>query len=256
MDPRPHEKIVPITGASPPPDRPDPSHRRLGMLVPSSNTVLEPETAKLLPPNVTAHVTRLRVTQIADDDSTRQQFDPARFLAAAELLADAEVDLILWNGTAASWLGFSRDEALCAAITAHTRIPATTAVLAINHELARLGARRLGLVTPYVAPIESAIAANYAAAGYEIVATARADRTENMSFATLPSDWIAQKVREVVATPVDAVMIMCTNVAGASLVEALQRDQSTTVLDSVRVAVTHSLALLSGAISPPAATRA
>src|SRR5260221_9521831 len=98
--------------------------KRLGMLAPSSNTVLEPETMKLLPADgsVTAHISRLRVVQISDEAASFGQFDLDRVLAAVELLADANVDLILWNGTAASWLGFDHDRRMVETIQEHTGI--------------------------------------------------------------------------------------------------------------------------------------
>ena len=85
--------------------------RRLGMITPSSNSVLEPVTAAMLAasPDVTAHFSRLRVTEIALDAPALGQFDPGHMLAAAELLADAKVDAIAWNGTSASWLGIAPD---------------------------------------------------------------------------------------------------------------------------------------------------
>lgn len=220
--------------------------RRLGMLVPSSNTILEPVTVRLLPPDgsVTAHVSRLRVLRIADDDSTRSQFDSEPMLQAADLLADAKVDLILWNGTAAGWLGFERDNAIVAAIAARTGIPATTAVIALNRRLQGLGARRIGLVTPYVADIERQIIVNYRAIGIEIVAAERADRTDNASFADITPDNVAEMVRRVAATPLDAILILCTNMAGAPVAAALTAELGIPVLDSVVVAVEHSLALL------------
>ena len=122
--------------------------RRLGLLTPSSNTVVEPETAKLLPRDgsVICHVSRVRIVTISAEDGSRGQFDTERMVAAAELLADANVDLILWNGTAASWLGFAYDQALTDAIQRATNIPVTTAVIGVNQALDRLGARRIGLV--------------------------------------------------------------------------------------------------------------
>ena len=88
---------------------------RLGMLTPSSNTVLEPMTAAMLAalPDVTAHFSRFRVTEIALTPQALGQFDHDEILRAAELLAHAKVDVIGWNGTSASWLGFDRDERLC-----------------------------------------------------------------------------------------------------------------------------------------------
>jgi len=88
---------------------------RIGMLTPSSNTVLEPVTVAMLRdvPEATAHFSRFKVTEIALSQQALMQFDDSEILRAAELLAHAKVDVIAWNGTSASWLGFERDERLC-----------------------------------------------------------------------------------------------------------------------------------------------
>lgn len=220
--------------------------KRLGMLAPSSNTVLEPETAKLLPTDgsVTAHVSRLRVVQISDQASSLQQFDIDRVLTAAELLADAKVDLILWNGTAASWLGFDRDRELVEAIERHTGIRAATAVIAINERLARLGVKRIGLVTPYVEALEARIIANYQDIGISIASAIRRDLTENTAFAEIGPAEIAAMARRAALARVDAILILCTNLAGSSVTHQLERELGIPVLDSVRVAVEHCLDLL------------
>ena len=67
----------------------------LGMLTPSSNTVLEPVTSAMLAglPDVTAHFGRFRVTEISLRDDALEQFDMEPLLAAARLLADAKVEV-------------------------------------------------------------------------------------------------------------------------------------------------------------------
>jgi maleate isomerase len=224
--------------------------RRLGIIAPSSNTVLEPQTARLLPSDgsVTMHVARFRVTRIAADPASTAQFEFDAMLEAARQLADARVDLILWSGTAASWLGFARDERLTAAITADTGLPATTALLAVNATLARLGARSIGLVTPYVDALETAIVANYADIGIETLARRRLDLTVNTDYADVSEERIATMVREVAAAGPDAVVIMCTNLAGAAIAPGLAAELGLPVVDSVRAAVGHALDLL--AVSP------
>ena len=224
-----------------------PSMKRLGMLVPSSNTVVEAETAKLLPADgsVSVHVSRLRVVQISDDDASMNQFEMERVLAAVDLLADARVDALLWNGTAAGWLGFERDDDLVRAIERHTGIRATTAIIAINAELRRLGARRIGLVTPYIAPLEAMIIANYGRAGIAVASAVRSNLTENTAYAAITPADIAAMVRTVAKTPVDAILILCTNLAGASIASGLERELGIPVLDSVKVAVNDGLAMLS-----------
>lgn len=81
------------------------------MLTPSSNTVLEPVTAAMVAglESVSIHYSRFPVTEIALSDSALGQFDDGPILAAAALLADAQVDVIAWNGTSAGWLGFETD---------------------------------------------------------------------------------------------------------------------------------------------------
>ena len=135
----------------------------LGMLTPSSNTVLEPVTTAMIAalPEVSAHFSRFKVTEIALSDSALAQFDDSEILHAAELLAHAKVDVIAWNGTSSGWLGFERDVRLCERITQATGIAACTAMLALNELLERTGAQRVGFVTPYLDDVQARINANY-----------------------------------------------------------------------------------------------
>src|SRR4051794_21051667 len=142
--------------------------KRLGMITPSSNSVLEPVTATMLQGvrGVTAHFSRFRVTEIALDAAALSQFDPSVMLPAADLLADAKVDAIAWNGTSASWLGIGRDRSLCDAILARTGSPATTSTLACIEAVRALRARRVGLVSPYTDDVQRRIADVWAGEGY------------------------------------------------------------------------------------------
>ncbi|WP_304615762.1 maleate cis-trans isomerase family protein [Paracoccus sp. (in: a-proteobacteria)] len=210
---------------------------RLGMLTPSSNSALEPLTQALLTPvadRVSAHFARFRVTQIALGDASDLQFRQEPILAAAELLADARPAVIAWNGTSASWLGFDRDEALCAEITGRTGLPATSAILELNLWLKQRGIRRLGLVTPYTADVQARIIANYARIGIEIVTETHAGLTDNFAFSTLPEEQIARMCRDV-AAGVEALAIVCTNMRGAMVASAVEAQTGVPVLDSVAV---------------------
>lgn len=189
---------------------------RLGMLTPSSNTVLEPATAALLAgtPHITAHFQRLRVLSISLDGGSTGQFDAAPMVAAAEMLADAKVHAICWNGTSGSWLGLDADRAICTAITAATGLPCTTATLALCDALRALGARRIGLVTPYLGTVQAAILATLRAEGFEPAGERHLEDPGNYSFAEHRPDLLTHLVREVAAEGCDAVAIHCTNFRG------------------------------------------
>src|SRR3978361_2091759 len=139
----------------------------LGQLTPSSNTALEPITTAMVAglPEVSAHFSRFKVTEIALSSTALAQFDNSEILRAAELLAHAKVDAIGWNGTSSGWLGFEADIRLCEQITAATGIPATTSMLALNEILQRTGVRRLGYGTPYRDDVQARIIANYETLG-------------------------------------------------------------------------------------------
>lgn len=218
----------------------------LGMLTPSSNTVLEPYTAALLGdlmPEVTAHFQRFTVKEISMRDEALAQFDPAPLLEAARLLNDARMDVIAWNGTSASWLGFEADRKLCASITDVTKVPATTSVLALNEALKRTGVTRLGLVTPYLDDIQAAIVANYAAEGIEVVAERHLNDSGNFSFSEYDEATLATMVREVAKARPEAITILCTNLRGAGIVPALERELGIPIYDSVSVTIWKTLAL-------------
>lgn len=217
---------------------PDAPGTRIGMLTPSSNSVLEPLTAALAAPlagHVSVHFGRFRVTQIALDANANRQFAPEPILQAADLLADAHPHVIAWNGTSASWLGFDSDDRLCEAITARTGVPASSTIVALNRLLRAMGVRRLGLVTPYTPDVQARIAANYAAAGIEVVSEAHCNISENFAFCRVPEDHVAQMCRDVARARPDAIAIVCTNMRGPMIAAGLERELGVPILDSIAV---------------------
>jgi maleate isomerase len=223
---------------------------RLGMLTPSSNTALEPITYAMLAgiADVSVHFSRFKVTEIALSESALRQFDDSEILRAAELLAHAKVDVIAWNGTSASWLGFDRDERLCERITAATGIAACTTVLAYRDLFRCLENARIGLVTPYSADVQQRIMANWRSQGLNCIAERHLSLSDNFSFAEVPEVEVARLCEEVVGEGSDAVAILCTNMRGAGAAERLERKLGAGIFDSI--AVTLWACLLVAGIDP------
>ena len=215
----------------------------IGVLTPSSNTALEPLTSAMVStlPGVSAHFARFGVTEISLNEASLRQFDDSKILEAARLLADARVDVICWSGTSASWLGFEKDRQLCARITEATGIPATTSVLALNEILAARGARRLGLVSPYVQDVQQRIVANYRGIGIDCVAERHLDLSVNFAFSEVEPDTLRGLLREVATQRPDAMTTMCTNLRAAQLVAELERELGIPIYDSVATVVWKAL---------------
>jgi maleate isomerase len=216
---------------------------RLGVLTPSSNTALEPLTSALAAavPNCSAHFSRFTVTEIALSERALGQFDDSKILAAAELLADAKVDVIAWSGTAAGWLGFDADKRLVERITERTGIAATTAVLALNELLALRDIRRLALVTPYTADVQQRIVDNYAARGIEVVAERHLDIRVNHDFALVEPAKLRALMGEVAQAKPQAITTFCTNLRAAPLAAAVEAELDIPLLDTVSTTVWGAL---------------
>jgi maleate isomerase len=217
---------------------------RLGMVTPSSNTVLEPTTYAMLAgiQGISAHFSRFKVTEIALSESARRQFDDSEIMRAAELLAHAKVDVIAWNGTSASWLGLDRDERLCEQITASTGVKACTTVLAYRDLWRRLGTARIGLVTPYRLDVQERIIANWNAEWVHCVAERHLSLQDNFSFAEVPEAEVATLIEDVVRDGCDAVMVLCTNMRGAGVAARLEEKLGVPVFDSIAVTLWACLA--------------
>ncbi|KAF2654281.1 putative Asp/Glu racemase [Lophiostoma macrostomum CBS 122681] len=216
---------------------------RIGILVPSSNTALEPLTTSIIStmPNTTVHFSRFSVTTIQLTPSALAQFEPHGIIAAAQLLADADVDVIGWSGTSSGWLGFAADEELCRLITEATGIRATTSVLALNKALRKLGVKNLGLVTPYVDAVQDAIVRNYAGIGIDARTEQHLSRTDNVKFADLDAETFDPMVKAVVREGVQAVTTFCTNLSVAQYVERWEGEHAIPVLDTVTTVVWDAL---------------
>jgi len=224
-----------------------PKRIRLGVLTPSSNTALEPLTQTLLNSlnaqqstyHITAHFSRFPVTTISLSPSGLAQFDLVPILAAAELIAHAEVDIIGWSGTSAGWVGFDKDVALCEGIKKATGIKATTSILALNKALQLWDVKRLGLVTPYMGDVQQEIVGNYARIG--VLIGEEMERhlgvVKNTDIAEIGEDILDGLVEDVVGGGVDAVTTFCTNLVAAQRVEFWEKKHGVPVFDTVTTVV-------------------
>ena len=221
---------------------------RLGMITPSLNTVLEPVTYRLLRdiPDVTAHFSRVSVTQISLGKDADSQFDAEPMIAAALLLMDARVDAICWNGTAGGWLGVEKDKLLCAAVSDAVGLPVTSATQAVTDWFRATGVTQFGLVTPYMADVQSQIIAKYAEAGFECVSEAHLGRDDGFAFAAINEKIWSELIREVACGRPHAITTMCTNISGAPLAERVEREIGIPLIDSISAALWSTM-MLAGA---------
>jgi maleate cis-trans isomerase len=120
-----------------------------GVLIPSTNTTVEIEYSRLLPPTLQAHVGRLLTSGTGpfapskDEDVDYQ----------ARLLGTAKVEVIILAQTSASLFAEDYDPVTTKRMSAAAGVPAITSAQAIGLAVQALGARRIALVSPYSPPV-------------------------------------------------------------------------------------------------------
>jgi maleate isomerase len=213
---------------------------RVGLIVPSSNTVVEPELARLAGamPDLELVATRIAVTRIDASPASRRQFEPDLMIAAARLLADAGVDVLVWAGTSGCWLGVDHDRALVSAIEDATGIAATSSTLALLDACHAFGASRLFLLTPYVPAVVEQITGTLATEGLTVSGGRHLGICDNAAFGSVPISTLQSMISEVASSDCHAVAVVCTNLRALPLLEAdVERSLGVAVLDSVAATV-------------------
>ena len=221
-------------------DRPYGWLARIGVVAPSINTCIEPQFRALAPPGVEFHVTRLRLRS-GDRAELLAMGESAG--AAAELLADVDPDLVLFQCTAATTIGGPAYEAeLVARVAAAAGRPATSTASAVVAALRTLEAERIALITPYEPEINAAEARFLDGHGLHVVED-RALRLEASAYTSVsPAGWL-DVVRSSAARDADAVFLSCTNVRTIEVIETLERELGRPVVTSNQAGLWHALRL-------------
>ncbi len=206
---------------------------RAGLIVPSSNTVVEREVARSGRAGW-VHVTRVPVTEVSLTADALAQFGAGPMTAAAALLGDARVDALAWAGTSGSWLGVDHDRRIAEAMSAAAGAPATTSTLALLAACRAAGVTRIGLITPYIPAVVARIAATFAAADVTVTGESHLGLTDNHAFADADEDTLV-RMAGACGAGAQGLVVLCTNMAGARAAGRMSEATGLPVLDSVAV---------------------
>jgi len=223
--------------------------KRIGLLVPSSNTTVEPEFYRALPADVSLHVGRLPIEHVTPD-RVAEMVDPLE--AEAKKLASANVDVIVLGAAAPSFLkGRGYDREVAARIEQATGKPATTASTALLAALEALGTRRIALGTAYSARVNDIAIAFLAANGIEVVRTECLGLVDNLEIGRLDVETAYEVGRKVNCREAQAVTFLCTNWQSMAIIDRLEHEIGKPVLSSTQFSIWAALKKVGYAASVP-----
>ncbi|MDH3668733.1 MAG: aspartate/glutamate racemase family protein [Paracoccaceae bacterium] len=221
---------------------------RIGVLVPFTNTNLEPDMMRLCPPGCTLHFARLGGYDIdAIPDSTQMAGLGASDLdEPLRLLAGVRPDVILYGCTSATLShGPAFDRNLAAKVEALSGAKTVTAAGAVVMALTALGVRRIGFASPYVAELNDRAIAFLAESGIEAVSRADWPETlDNYGQGELTPDQIMDLARRADSRDAEVLVLSCTDMRSVEVVEQIEAALAKPVVASNQAMIFAALPLL------------
>jgi maleate isomerase len=186
---------------------------RIGLLIPSSNTMMEVDFTKGLPPSATLHTARMYMEETTAAGESRMLDEFA--MPAARDVGTARPDVVVFGCTSAGALrGNEYDAELCDRIAQLTGAPTISTIQSVRSALRVSGAERIGVITPYVEELNAKIKASIEADGLNVMGIAGLGITENFAIAQVPHDEIVSfALSRLGHLDIDLVFASCTNFA-------------------------------------------
>jgi len=207
------------------------SQTRIGLLVPSVNIVVEPETSLMLPEGVTAHAARVSLESSEELAGVNDLVRNAE--NAVQQLLPARVEVIGFACTTASfYAGVKGEQRLRARLEEVGGVPVVTAIGAVVAAFAWLGARRVAMATPYSARVNALAEAFLNASGIDVVSSAGLGIHDTADIGFVDEETVLRIARQAVRVGVDALFLSCTNLPTVSVIAALEAETSVPVVSS------------------------
>lgn len=212
---------------------------RIGLIIPSSNRLAEPQFQQYAPPGVGVHVTRLRMTG--------KWHKPLNELTnaiaeAAGALSDTNPGLILFNCTASSMEEGLRGEAhVLEVIQKASGCPAITTGQAITEALKLLRLKKLVLISPYIKETNQHEIAFLREAGFEVIHDLGLGLRGGDDYINVtPERWKEIAVQNSRAEA-DGYLLSCTNTTMIEVIEDLEQSLNKPVVTSNQAALWAAL---------------
>jgi maleate isomerase len=218
-------------------DKSDP--RRLGIMVPSVNVVLEEDMPKHLSPAVMPHYTRVKLSANTEAEIAGMIDYVPR--AAADL-ADARVDVIGFACTGGSVIGGpGYDNRITAAIERETGVPATTTAGAIVAALRHIGATAIALGTPYEPWLNACEVKFFEGNGLRVLGERGLGVPNPSDCQAVTSAEIIELARDIDSSDAQAIVLSCANFRAWDVVDAIEEELGKPVVTSNQAILWHML---------------
>jgi maleate isomerase len=196
--------------------------KKFGVLVPSTNTSVQPEFDDMRPPGVTNHISRIRIPNIplqsdADFNKLIDLIAAAQDEAVDSVMSCEPDRLVLGISAETFWGGYQMSVKLKQHLVEKTKLPISMGSEACEEVLKRYGVKVLGVVTPYWPVGDRNVMQFFEEAGFKVKRIEGLKRTSPVDIAHTTEAELRAALAKLDGDDLDAVIQVGTNLAMARL---------------------------------------
>lgn len=222
--------------------RPRP-HVRLGVILPSVNTVVEPWFARSVPDGVSLHAARMLLANSLSPEVIREM-DSTDGINAARQIASCRPASVGYCCTASSLVqGPAYDRHLRDQLTRVCGVPATTGAYAIQCALIALNARDICVISPYGKELDDLEHRYFEECGFRIKSAGNIGITDSFGLAEPSAETLVELARRTWRADAEAMVITCLNTYSHEVVEFLEERLGVPVVTATQATLWHLLEL-------------
>ncbi|MDM0075846.1 hypothetical protein QTH90_15695 [Variovorax sp. J2P1-59] len=222
------------------------ANKRIGMIVPSLNTIGEDDFRRFCPADVHYHVHRIRLRKeagvVTPESLLRAHLEA---IEEASFLKDLNPSVITFNCTGASVAcGVEGDRRLAERMTAELGVPSSNTMTAIKRALQKVGARKIVHVCPFADKFSTEEKASLEAAGFEVIKSVGLNFVDAREAAQMDPEELAGIAMQHAEKGMDAILLSCANVRAFEAVAVLEKRLGVPVVTSNQAVLWDALQLL------------
>jgi maleate isomerase len=199
-----------------------PGRHRIGLVTLASDHVTERDFTNMRPSDdVVVYVSRIRNVNPCTVENLRKMA-PKLTDSVSLMIPDGRLDSVAYSCTSGTVvIGY---EAIAAGVrAARPDIPVATPITAGLDGLARFGARRIAVLTPYIDEVNTSIVGYIEAGGVDVVALTSFLFEDDNEMACIPPQAIYEAALEADRPEADALFISCTAIRAVDVVERIEQ---------------------------------
>jgi maleate isomerase len=210
---------------------------RVGLIVPSSNTVMEPDFHRQMGASAIVSTTRILLEDVTREAEIRMLEEDLP--QAVKRIGTTASDVIVFGCTSAGALGkLSHDDAISRLIEERTGTKAVTVLRAVLTQLSSIRPKKIAVFTPYIDDLTGSIARSLVEAGFSVIKAAGMRIKANLEIGRVtPAEILRFVESQLSGIDPDCLFLSCTNWRAIEAIQHLQKKFGIPIVTSNQAAI-------------------